>query len=430
MTKFVYGTGIALKNNWDIIKDKFNPDFAVDGNREKCGKQDSYTGLMCLSVDRLWECEQAYVLITIGDPYIVDEIREKLEQKGIGYKVLTEALDEWCADRKLPEDLNSLKLEQKKIILFNTPEHDNIGDHLITLSEMQYLKTHYSDYSICEVTDIEYMWYHNSIRKYVNPGDIILITGGGFLGSLWLYNGELNVRRIIQEYPDNRLIIMPQTVFFEQNDRGNHEKMISSEIYNGHKNLTICVREKESAKRLSEIVNKNVRIELLPDMALFYDAGYIKAPEKKEVLICLRKDKERVLTEGRHSEILESLCSKGMTVKETSMHSGRFPGIDKRKAEVDDKLREIKSAELVITDTLHCMISAAITGTPCIAFDNLSGKVKNVYQWIKDLPYIRMCEDISDFNELIDKVRTCDASYRLKDAENYISVLDNIIKEN
>ena len=50
--------------------------------------------------------------------------------------------------------------------------------------------------------------------------DIILITGGGFLGSLWLYNGEENVRNILKEYPDNKVIILPQTIYFEKNKRG------------------------------------------------------------------------------------------------------------------------------------------------------------------------------------------------------------------
>ena len=124
---------------------------------------------------------------------------------------------------------------QKKILLFNTPEHDNVGDHLITLSEMDFLKTHFNDYEIYEITDIEYTWYHSAIKSRVGVDDIILITGGGFLGSLWLYNGENNVRRILQEYPCNRIIILPQTIYFEENARGKMELKKTIDIYSQHK---------------------------------------------------------------------------------------------------------------------------------------------------------------------------------------------------
>lgn len=58
-------------------------------------------------------------------------------------------------------------------------------------------------------------------------------------------------------------------------------------------------------------------------------------------------------------------------------------------------------AQLVITDRLHAMIFAAITETPCIAMDNKSKKVKGVYEWIRDLPYVQYADDISTACELI-----------------------------
>lgn len=63
---------------------------------------------------------------------------------------------------------------------------------------------------------------------------------------------------------------------------------------------------------------------------------------------------------------------------------------------------------MVITDRLHGMIFAAITGTPCIAFDNISKKVSGVYKWIESLEYIKV---VNSFEEFVD-------------AYNYIDNLD------
>ena len=47
---------------------------------------------------------------------------------------------------------------------------------------------------------------------------------------------------------------------------------------------------------------------------------------------------------------------------------------ENREQLLKQKIEEFQSAELVITDRLHGMIFSVITGTPCIAFDNLMRK--------------------------------------------------------
>ena len=82
----------------------------------------------------------------------------------------------------------------------------------------------------------------------------------------------------------------------------------------------------------------------------------------------------------------------------------------------------------MVTDTLHCMVSAAITGTPCIAFDNLSGKVQGVYQWIKNLPYIWICNEISEFEGLVQSVKNDVSEGQKINLECYENQMENIIR--
>ena len=56
----------------------------------------------------------------------------------------------------------------------------------------------------------------------------------------------------------------------------------------------------------------------------------------------------------------------------------------------------------MITDRLHGMIYAYLTGTPCIVLDNVSGKVSHVYDlWLYNVPYIKFVADSSNTMEAI-----------------------------
>ena len=65
---------------------------------------------------------------------------------------------------------------------------------------------------------------------------------------------------------------------------------------------------------------------------------------------------------GKSVELIDTVLDKSVTKRE-------------RQDEVSKILNTISKAELLITDRLHAMIMAVITGTPCIAFDNLSKKL-------------------------------------------------------
>lgn len=389
-TNVVFGTGICMQNNWRLIEKNFKPDCFTDNASSKWGTFPVEDDRKCISPNDVLSLENPHVLIAIGDPYAVEAVKCQLEEMGISYIALLECLDDWGSQEELPERLQKLELPHvgRRVLLFNSPEHDNIGDHLISEAELTFINRYFSDCECIEITDIEYLWFHKIISSYIKKEDIIMITGGGYLGSLWLYNGELNVRNIITEYPDNKIVIMPQTVFFEENERGKRECMETVEVYSKHKNLTICLREKKSYQIMNQLLGSSVNIVLIPDMALFLK-GNEEESVRKDVLLCLRKDKESIMSDEMKSVLKERLKERGYKYSETLMHTGKCFNIDDRIEEVKQKALQLKSAGVVVTDTLHCMILCALTGTPCLAFDNLSGKVSNVYEWISDLPYIQ-----------------------------------------
>ena len=296
------------------------------------------------------------------------------------------------------------------IILLNTHDYINVGDHLITLSEEIFFEQLRKDNpdigEVIEVTGTVLIRERYLLKKYISSDDILVITGGGFLGSLWLEKGETSVRNILEDYPDNRIIIFPQTLYFEENDFGIRQMQITQRCYSAHKNLTVCLRDKASYRMAKKLFGEKVKCYYIPDMALLLNMSG-QSEHREGVRFCFRNDKERIFSEEALS-LMKKLIEESFKEKETEyiqtdMLLNMPMDMSSREEIVCDKLSEFASAKLVITDRLHCMLSCAITGTPCIAFDNLSHKVSGVYEWIKELSYIKVLA--ADKENTIDKIK-------------------------
>ena len=277
-----------------------------------------------------------------------------------------------------------------------------------------------------EVPTHEEKLIYKHILKNVSQDAVILITGGGSIGSQWLLE-EHFIRQIIKDYKQHKIIVFPQTIYYKNDEIGDKEKQESQKVYAEAKKLYLCIREKESYE-ISKKLHPNTHILLMPDIVLYLD-GNNKNEEKRkdEVLICIRSDAEsnlKIETKIEIEKISRSFCKK---LKYTDTVEKRNIRKNERKIELINKLKEFSEAKLVITDRLHGMIFALITGTPCVVFSNYNHKVKGVYEWIKDYEYIQYLEDIKDLKEKLDlviKIKNCKYKNRLK--EKY-DELENII---
>lgn len=115
--------------------------------------------------------------------------------------------------------LNLKRADNKNIILIGTPEYCNLGDTALALCELKFFEEYFEEYNIVEITDRLYKYEHKNILKFITPDDILFITGGGFLGNLWM-DGENLVRDVIRNFSSNKIAIFPQTMFFEKDISG------------------------------------------------------------------------------------------------------------------------------------------------------------------------------------------------------------------
>lgn len=327
------------------------------------------------------------------------------------------------------DDYEKLFAPERKpaFLLFNSPDYGNLGDHAIAVAERELFQRLFPGIDFIEIACEQYIKENLLIGNIVQDEDIILISGGGYLGSLWLWLEDIT-KNIIGQYPNNKIIILPQTLYFEESRLGEMEKCSLSDVFESHNDLTIMLRDMPSYHLAMELFGITVRKLLVPDIAL--SLKYKKVRKRAGSLICFREDRE---SGGiNQSQIREALQNRGMVLEDIHTVLEEEVHLNNRKDYVENLLDKISSAEVVVTDRLHGMIFCAVTDTPCVAFDNISGKLTGTHAWLQDRGYIALCDGIEQLDKCLDKVLSMerDENYPVENMDCKFMDLENYLVKN
>lgn len=281
----------------------------------------------------------------------------------------------------------------KKIYYLATPSHGNMGDQAIAEASVQFFRDKFSEYEVIEVYREEVNKYAKAIKKSINQDDLIFIHGGGNMGNLYVCEEETR-RQIIKLFKNIPVISMTQTITFTSDEVGEKELEKTKLIYNNHPNLSLIAREKPSYEKMKkEFINANILIN--PDIVLYLINQFKFEKEKRiRIMSCLRQDKESVLGHKK-DEITDYLRKNYEDYFEYDTAIEERVPREKRTIKLNEMLNEFKKSQLVITDRLHGMVFCAITKTPCIVTKSLDHKVIGTYEWLKDLNYIILVDDLT-----------------------------------
>lgn len=282
-----------------------------------------------------------------------------------------------------------------------TPEHSNIGDSAIALAELDFLECcGFNRNQIREITAREYEADRAVIKRHIAKDKPIFLIGGGNMGNQWMW--EENIRRaILEDFPENPKVIFPQTVYYIPSPEGVVERQKSIPFYDVT-GLTLAARERISFDTMCGLYPKADTL-LIPDIVLSAAADSFGAEKqvRQDVLLCMRSDAEKKLTDAQQAQIEEELNTFGLTCRVTDMHADKPVTKENRRDRVREKINEFTGARLVVTDRLHGMIFAAISETPCIAFGNYNHKVAGTYEWLRHLPYIKYVTSVEEMAEVM-----------------------------
>lgn len=272
---------------------------------------------------------------------------------------------------------NARKLhnKSKKIFLIGSPLYKNLGDVAINLSELSLINENFGNIDVIEIP-YELSYIHISKFKSKIKDNLILIIGGGFMGTVWI-NSEWFIRNIIINYPNNKIIIMPQTAYFDSKK----ELETSKKIYSSHKNLIICAREEQTYNLLKNMLNLNTI--LVPDSVLYLDSMYNET-NKSGILFCMRNDIEKIKFDIDKLEkyLRNKFPNEDIVYLDNS--ECKKVTFKNRKKQFEERIKYFSTKKIIITDRLHGMIFGVLSGNVTIAFDNKTKKISNVYKWLKN----------------------------------------------
>lgn len=291
-------------------------------------------------------------------------------------------------------------------ILTDLPYHQNLGDILIWEGEKVF----------CRQLPHRCLGISNPVTFTfpVLPSNvIILLNGGGNFGDLWRSSQEFRLD-IIKNYPNNRIIIFPQSIWYE-----NRELVKSdAEIFAKHKDLHICVRDQYSYNFLKDNFEcKNVY--LTPDMAFCIAESSLISFRKKvtdNYLFLKRTDKEYQANQlepttknyhihdwptieriPMHAYFLIKLCGiirrlpiKSVARRVLSKLANGYADSVFRKKMLLTGYNFISKYSAVTTTRLHAMILAVLLHKPVSFIDNSTLKVSGFADmWLNDLESVK-----------------------------------------
>lgn len=316
---------------------------------------------------------------------------------------------------------------ENKIILFGTSEHSNIGDAAITMGEYEFIKKHFPDKKVLEISTYEFFDKLNYISKVINNEDILLLQGGGNLGDKFI--SEEKVRRyVIENFPNNKIIILPQTIYFSDNAKGLKELEISREIYNKHQNLTIFTRGKISLKFAEEnFYNSNHYTMIDSALNLNYNFNY----NRNGIVACIRDiNDESGFAKDVYNNVINIINNYDKNYYFTNnLHDFDISKMDRNKT-VLDQLKLFSKHKLVVTDRLHGLIFSLMTNTPCIVMSSYNYKLKEFTDMLKGNKFVKFIDKNVDILDVeIKNMLEIDISNYKNDFSKEFAKMADIIKK-
>lgn len=286
----------------------------------------------------------------------------------------------------------------RKAFIFLSADYGNIGDIAISSAQKNYLFRELADFTVVNIPISKTRVLIDSIKKQIQPDDLVTIIGGGNMGAIYPDIEELR-QLVIRSFPRNRVVCFPQTLDWDDSTDSNRALQRIVKTYSQHPDIHVFARESITHTKLNELfsAHSNVNVGLVPDIVMSATAELLGAKDCLEpsgILRCLRNDKEVALTAAQYVLLDDALAKTGFEITKTDTHAG---GSKLSEAYCEkllaDKLSQFRSAKLVVTDRLHGMILCLLSGTPCLVLPNSNHKIRQTaLDWLSEHPRLIFVE--------------------------------------
>lgn len=293
---------------------------------------------------------------------------------------------EACLDQHIPPD--------RPVALLQFPFDGNVGNHMMWLAVSNYLEARG-----IRTAYAAHQWNFNlaDMRRAVGDGTI-LFTGGVTVSRLW--PGHAQIKRVVAEAcPNNRLISLPSTMLFVDDD----DRREASTIFGAHRDSILMARDPVSAAAARGIFPANVSIVTIHDSAFLLPQQPRNPSAAEHDVIWLARDDlegagfavpddvsvfdwpQRLDGAGLRQMFWGRMASR---VRRVAPVVGALanPTISKSyqavsRAVVAGGNTTLDRGKVLVTDRMHPHVLAALRGQTCVLLPDLFGKNRAVFEY-------------------------------------------------
>ena len=331
---------------------------------------------------------------------------------------------------RLVEELDFIL--HKNIFVFGAPFHSNLGDQAQTYCIYEWCRLNYPDYKIriyntIEVSEENFELLFR-IKKIIKKKDYIFLHSGYHTTDLYMLEESMQ-RSVIEMFPDKRIVLLPQTIFYQTEK----EKNRSIEIYNNHKDIVLMCRDEISFKIAGEIFSK-CKLLLYPDIVTSMIGKYQYTDSREGILLCMRNDKEAFYSKQQIKELKKKLKDiDNVYQTDTTVTMSPSEIAVNRKEILEEIWKEYSKYKVIITDRYHGTIFALIANTPVIVLASTDHKLSSGVKWFPQefSGYVQYVQCLDEIPSLIKEIYKDELTYVLPPyfENNFYSQLKQKLEE-
>jgi exopolysaccharide biosynthesis predicted pyruvyltransferase EpsI len=303
--------------------------------------------------------------------------------------------------------------DNRRVLLVDPAYHRNVGDHMITLGELEFIKRlgyAAETQSQCHLVQAGAFVPHcNVVINQQNPVQAVqplaLWHGGGNWGDIWPMQGPRIASFVPLLEKNFTIVSMPQSFYYgdnklEKRDAAKFKSNIAKGMWSRGQDASILDTTEGQNRSMSQVVltwreHKSYRKALkrypfvnniiVPDIA-FQLGPYAPMPPKEDdpplldIVVLLRDDKESTYMPQRNKEAINKILSSvdggdkiSFSIVDWEDRLKRFQSKDY--FFTDTSIQLLSMGRVVICDRLHAAILCYLSGIPFVYVNQSTGKI-------------------------------------------------------
>lgn len=281
---------------------------------------------------------------------------------------------------------------KRKAFILCQPEHPNLGDQAQLMCMDKWIEQNYPD---CQIFHLGYFKatinLYNSNRELCNEfsfrlalgilklkmkkNDLILGHSGYFMVDH--HNGWKMFTDMMRYFPNNRIVIFPQTVNFYTP----FIKDFVSRCFGNSNNVILLCRDEISYGKAKDLF-PTTPLLLYPDIVTSLIGTKKYENDREGVLFCMRNDIEAFYQPEQIDELMFRFGNIRKEKIDTTLYGVTPAQMDKDRVKIiNDMIDKIATYKVVITDRYHGTIFSAIASTPVIVINSADHKLSSGVDW-------------------------------------------------